>query len=485
MTLAAYQAYDATGLAQLVKNKEVKPAELAELAIARAEEVNPQLNAIIEPLYDLARKMAEQVDLNAPLAGVPFLIKDLGLMLKGYETRSGIRANIGVKATEDSFLIDRYRRAGLVFLGRTNTPEMGLTPFTEPVLFGPTRNPKNLSKTAGGSSGGSGAAVAAGIVPLASASDGGGSIRIPASANGLIGLKPSRGRLSLGPGRGEYWSGAIVEGCVSKTVRDTAAFLDVAVGTEPGEPYEVPMPTRPFAAEVNTEPKPLKIGFSTAHTLGHTVDTECVQAVQQMARQLSGLGHIVEEAPLPYQRADLAEVFLMMAAGETEAELRHLRNQLGRKLKPGWDVEEDTYALALLGSSFTAGDFAYQKQAWNGISRRAAAFHTQYDLLLTPTVSMRPFDIGALQASALEQALMKVINRLHLKALLKTQIASLAEKIFGYIPYTPLANMTGQPSISLPSYETADGLPIGTMLTAAMYREDTLLQLAGQWERSR
>ncbi len=484
MTFEEYRQYDALGLAELVRKKEVTPLELVELAIQRAEAVNPKLNAIIHKMYDTARKMAQTADPDAPFSGVPFLIKEIGIHIKGEPLRRGSKGFKNYVSSEDAFLVEKFRQGGFAFLGRTNAPEFGVTPYTEPELFGPTRNPWNTDKTPGGSSGGSAAAVSAGITPIATASDGGGSIRIPAANCALFGIKPSRGRISLGPQSGEWWSGAVVEGAVTRSVRDSAAFLDLVSGDAVGELFRTPNPERPYLKEVETDPEPLKIAFSTQHTLGHTLHPECTTAVHETAKLLEELGHQVTEVELPYQATDLTEVFITMVFGEIAADMQELEAFLGRKVRPS-DVEAPVYALGLLGKAFSAGDFAYQKRRWNDIARRLGAFHQQYDVLLTSTLSMPPFDIGALQPSATEKTLLSIVNPLGLSSALKAAVQPLAEKTYAYIPYTPFANMTGQPSMSVPLYWTPEGLPVGTMLTGALGREDLLFQLAGQLERAK
>ncbi len=483
MTFDEYRRYDALGLAELVRKDKVTAAELLDLAISRTEAVNPQLNAVIYKMYEEGKSLAAKVDKNAPFAGVPFLIKDLGLEVKGFPLRTGSKGYEGYISPEDSVLVRRFREAGLVYFGKTNTPEFGLTPYTEPQHFGPTRNPWNTERSAGGSSGGSAAAVAAGLTPIATASDGGGSIRIPASCNGLFGIKPSRGRVSLGNFKGEMWSGAVMEGCVSRSVRDSAAFLDALSGSAPGDPYIVQAPERPYLEEVEREPKPLRIGFSTRHTLGQPIDPECVKAVQDAVTLLQALGHKVEEVQLPYQKEDLKEVFVMMVFGEVAADLEKMGRHLGRKVTRN-DVESNTYALGLLGRTYSAKDFVMARRRWNEVSRRVGLFHEDYDMLLTPTVSLPPFPIGAIQATPAERRLIEMINILGLGSLLRATVDQLAEKIFSYIPFTPIANMTGQPSMSVPLYWTEGNLPVGVMFSAAIGREDMLFQLAGQLERS-
>ncbi len=481
LNYAEYRQYDATGLAELVQKKEVTASELLETAIQRAEAVNPKVNAIIYPLFESARTAAA-IGGSGPFSGVPFLVKDLGLEIKNTPIRTGCRGYEGYISKQDSYSIQKIRDAGLIIMGKTNTPEFGLTPYTEPELFGPSHNPWNLAHSPGGSSGGSAAAVAAGIVPMATASDGGGSIRIPASCCGLFGLKPTRGRISLGPVGGEMWSGAVVEGCLSRSVRDTAAYLDAIGGSQPGDPYLTTTPEGTYVAQLGQNPGKLRIAFSTVHPLGLEVDQACKDAVAKMAKQLSDLGHSVEEAkPLPYFKEDLLERFLVVVSGEAEGELQQLSKFLKRRPTTS-DVETNTYALALLGRTFKAGDFAQAKKEWNEIAQRVARFHQQHDLLLTPTLASRPIKIGALQNTTAEQSLLKFVNAFNLGFMVKASIGQLADKAFGYIPWTPFANMTGQPSMTIPTLWTEENLPVGTMFTAMQGREDLLLRLATQLE---
>lgn len=484
MTFAEYRQYDALGLAELVRKGDVTPSELLELAIQRAEMVNPQLNAIIEPLYERARKNLAALPPDQVFSGVPFLLKDLSLELKSAPFREGSKSQLSYQSTVTSYLVEQLEEAGLQLIGKTNTPEFGLTPFTEPSATGVTRNPWDTGRTAGGSSGGSAAAIAAGIVPLATASDGGGSIRIPASCCGLFGLKSSRGRISQGPQSGGGWEGAVVEGCNSRSVRDSAAYLDTFGQPLPGELSYAPPPERPYSEEIMRKPDRLRIGFSTQHTLGHEIDTDCRAAVQETAQLLTELGHEVEEVPLPYRAEDLTEVFIQMIFGQVNAKLRSVGERRGRPIRRG-DVEDNTYALYLLGQAYTAGDYAYYRTKWNQIARRQANFHQTYDLLLTSTVAKAPFKIGALQPTAAEKRLISLVTRFHLKQVLKANVIQLAEKIYEYIPYTALANMTGQPSMSVPLHWTAQGLPVGVMFTAPLYREDILFRMAAQLAEAR
>lgn len=486
MTFSEYRQYDALGLAELVRSGQITATELLAIAIARAEEVNPQLNAINLPLYEHAR---EQLANHPPkssqvFGGVPFLIKDLGLALKGTELRMGSRSTEGNVSEVNSYLVRWFEEEGLLIFGKTNTPEFGLTPFTEPEAFGATRNPWNKEYTAGGSSGGSAAAIAAGIVPMATASDGGGSIRMPASCCGLFGLKPSRGRLSLGPDAGESWNGAVVEGCNSRSVRDSAAFLDAFIRPGIGELYYAPQPAVPYRSLLEKDPRKLRIGFSVEHPLGLAVEKDCREAVEEAAHLLADLGHEVEAVPLPYRREDLTKTFLHLIMGEVSAELKRVGAARGQRVRRS-EVELETYALSLLGDAISAGDYAYYRSQWNGLARRQGHFHQTYDCLLTPTVTQAPFPIGSLRSSKGEQLLIQVLTSLGLGRLMKANIEQLAEKIFAYMPYTPIANMTGQPSMSVPLHWNAKGLPVGVMFTSAIYREDILFPLAAQLERAR
>jgi amidase len=483
MTFEEYRRHDALGLAALVKKGEITPIELVDIAIRQIEAVNPELNAVIHRRFEAAREEAGQVDRTAPFAGVPFLVKDLGMEVAGMKMCTGSRGYRDYVSQQDSFVVQKMRQAGLLILGKTNTPEFGITPFTEPKLFGPTRNPWNPAHSPGGSSGGSAAAVAAGIVPMATANDGGGSIRIPASCCGLFGLKPTRGRVSWSALEGEMWSGAAVENCVSRSVRDSAAYLDAIQGAAPGDPYVIQAPKRPYLEEVDTLPGKLRIGYSATHTMGFPVDPVCVQAMHQAVDVLRSEGHQVDEVELPYRKEDLSEAFLVVIAGELAGEINLMAQYLGRPVRPG-DVEPNTFAFYLLGRSFSAEDYTSAKRKWGEISRRIAAFHERYDLLLTPTLAKRPIPIGSLQPTAVEKRLITVINALRWGGAVKATIQSLADQVYDYIPWTPLANLTGQPSMSVPMLRTAEeNLPVGVMFTGRVGEEDVLYRLAGQLEK--
>lgn len=484
MTTEEYQKHDAVGLAQLVKDGEVSPGELLENALILAEKRNPALNAIVHPLYEEGRKIAANLPEEGALRGVPFLVKDLSIDWMGTSMRSGSKGYMQYVSAQNSYYIDHCLKAGLVPFGKTNTPEFGLTPFTEPSLFGPARNPWNTDHSPGGSSGGSAAAVAAGIVPAATASDGGGSIRIPASCCGLFGLKPSRGRVSLGPVFGEAWGGAVAEGSVTRTVRDSAAMLDILQGYAPGDPFQVQPPARPYAEEVGREPGKLRVALCSRHTYpNQSVDVECVRAVEKAARLLQSLGHEVVEVPLPYGPEVFKDLFFPMVVSETAATLRNLGTYLGREVNTD-DVELNTWLLAKMGEVYTGADYAHALFQWNGLSRKMAALHEQYDVLLTPVLSRPPIKIGELQNTTQENISLKLLQKTGGYRFLKGSkiIDELIERTFSYIPFTAIANMTGQPSMSVPLHWTETNLPVGVMFTGRMGEEDLLFRLAAQLE---
>ncbi|GAA3935831.1 amidase [Hymenobacter algoricola] len=485
MTPSEYDRYDGLGLAELVRTGQVTAAELCEAAIARAESLNPRLNAIVRPLYAAARQRAGAGLPVGPFSGVPFLLKDFGGYYAGVPHTSGSRALQNFVPAEDAELIRRFQAAGVNILGKTNTPEFALMGVTEPALYGPARNPWNVAHTPGGSSGGAAAAVAAGIVPLAGAGDGGGSIRIPAACCGLFGLKPSRGRNPTGPEQGEKWQGAAVEHILTRSVRDSAAMLDATQGPDAGAPYFLPAPVRPFLAEVGQPAGRLRIGFSLEHPLGRALHPECAAAVQAAARLLESLGHEVELVPLPFDGRAVATAFLMLYFGETGANIAALAHVLGRPARPT-DVEPTTWLLGLLGRTYSAADFAAARHTWNDSARRMGRFHQQYDLLLTPTLAVPPLPVGALQPRPVERALLRVVNQFGLGGLIRRSgiVEKLAEQSLEKTPYTQLANLTGQPAMSVPLHWTAEGLPCGVQFVAPLGAEAVLFRVAAQLEQA-
>jgi len=484
---AEYTRHDGLGLAALVRRGEVGAAELLDAAIDRIEALNPALNAVIRKRYEAARAEALRVDRDAPFAGVPFLVKDLLATIAGEPTSYGNRLLAQLPMPHDSEMVRRIRAAGLVIAGRTNAPEFGLMPTTEPLLYGPTRNPWSVAHSPGGSSGGSAAAVAAGMVPLASGGDGGGSIRIPASCCGLFGFKPSRGTTPTGPDFGELWNGFVIEHAITRSVRDSAALLDATAGADPGAPYAAPARARPFLDEVGTDPGRLRVAFTARPLFGHgVVHTDVVAGLQDSARLLESLGHAVEEATPPIEPESDALAFVTVLAGQTRAEIEQLAQFAGRRPRAA-DFEPATYSLGLLGRSLSAAAYAAAAQRLQMAGRRMAPFFERYDILLTPTLGAPPAVIGALQPRRAEQRLMRAVNALNASWLLDALgvIGPLAAKTFDYMPYTPLFNATGQPAMSVPLQWNDAGLPIGMQFVARFGGDALLLRLAAQLEQAR
>lgn len=486
-----YDRLDATALARLIQSGQLRATDVCDAAVKRALMVNPSINAIVYPLYEAAQKQAEAFDASysperklPAFFGIPFLIKDFGSQLGGVPHSSGNRALRDYIPAEDDEMVRRWKAAGIIPLGKSNTPEFALMGVTESKLFGPARNPWNLNRTPGGSSGGAAAAIAAGVVPIASAGDGGGSIRIPASCCGLFGLKPSRGRVPAGPSVGEPWQGASVEHALTRSVRDSAAMLDLVQGPDIGAPYILTPPTRPYREEMKYDPRPLRIGFSVSHPLGGTVHPDCQKAVYEAAKKLEDLGHTTENVLLPWDGPALAQAFLMLYFGETAASLSVVEKHLGRPVRPN-DVEPISWLLGLLGRRFSAGEFVLARQSWNTHARAMGQFHQKYDLLLTPTIAVPPMQIGELQSRGVESAMLGLVQRVDVTDILRRtkMIDQLAFQSLEKTPFTQLANLTGQPAMSVPLHWSA-GLPIGVQFVAPFGREDLLFSLAGQLERA-
>ncbi len=476
---------DALGLAELVRRKEVTPLELVDAAIARAEALNPRLNAIVDAHYDRARKQAGAELPAGPFHGVPFLLKEILGDDAGTVTTNGCRFYEGLKAERDSELVRRFKAAGLVVLGKTNVPEFGLVPITESEMHGPAHNPWALDRTVGGSSGGSGAAVAARIVPMAHANDGGGSIRIPASCGGVFGLKPTRGRNPFGPERSEGWHGLVVEHALTISVRDSAALLDATAGPDGGSPYFPPPKELPYAEEAAREPGRLKIGFTVASTLGKSVHPDCVAAVKDAAALCESLGHRVEEAAPPIDRQKVAHAFLVLISAEVSAEVDRVATLRGRRPRAN-ELELPSWLLYNAGRRFTAAELAGAVVTLRAVAREQAAWFEQHDLLLTPTLAAPPVRIGELQPKPMEKVLLSLLRRFPIGALLRKALNELADKVgFEFAPFTEVANVTGQPAMSVPLYWNKEGLPIGAHFVGRFGAEGTLFRLAAQLERAR
>ena len=457
---------DATAQAELVRNKQVKPSELLEAAIDRIERLNPQINAVVTPMYDEARRTAEGNLPDGPFTGVPFLLKDLGAGYAGVRQTQASEYLKDFVSPFDSELTSRYKRAGLVIAGKTNTPEFGLVPTTEPRLFGATRNPWNTEHTVGGSSGGSAAAVAAGILPMAHANDGGGSIRIPASCCGLFGLKPSRARVPLGPLLGDMMGGLVCEHAVTRSVRDSAALLDATAGPEIGDPYYAPPQERPYVEELTTPPGRLRIAFTPRAATGTPLHDDCIAAVKDAAALCQELGHDVEEAaPPPINTEMLEEAFLTIWAAGVPWGIDGIGRLTGRQPSPD-KFEPLTWALYEQGKQTMAGDYLIAVSTIQQMCRTVAHSSQRYDLWLTPTLGAPPPRLG------------------HFDATPNDPRAGL-EKAIEFVPFTPLQNATGQPAMSVPLYWNAEGLPIGVHFAARFGDEATLFRLAAQLEEAR
>ena len=485
MAFPDYTRYDGLGLAALVRAKQVSPAELVDAALARADHVNPAINAIIHRMDQLARRDALTPG-DGPFAGVPFLVKDLVQQIRGVPMRSGSRFFHDFVSDHDTELYARFRRAGFITIGKTNTPEFGLTPYTEPELFGPTRNPWNLTRTPGGSSGGSAAAVAAGIVPIASGGDGGGSIRVPASCCGLFGLKPSRGRVPSGPDLGELWFGAVVDHVLTRSVRDSAAVLDAVAGPDIGAPSEIAPPPTSFLAAAGRDPKRLRIAVTSTPPLGGTVHPDCQAALDDAASLLRSLGHDVEEAAPPIDGPAFAKAFLTMICCECATDVDAAARLLGRR-PARTAFESATWAIAMLGRAMTGLELSLALRQFAVVRRQIGTFLERYDVLVTPTMAVPPFPIGALQPKPGERLALNWLGRIGSGRLLKTVglLEQMAPEVFAAIPYTPVFNATGHPAMSVPLFWNGEGLPIGTHVVGRQGDESTLFQLAGQLERAR
>ena len=484
MGIAEYGTLDAVAMAELVRRSEVRPRELVDEAVGRIERVNPQLNVVVERLFDRARESAAARLPDGAFQGVPFATKNLLAPISGVRIDAGSRFFHGHVAARDSTLISRYRQAGLLFLATTNTPELGLLPFTEPELHGPTRNPYDPARTSGGSSGGSAALVASGALPMAHASDGGGSIRIPSSCCNLFGLKPSRGRVPVGPELQEIWHGFVCDHVVSRTVRDSAAALDAVHGTEAGALYRTPPPERPYLEEVSRPPRRLRIALSVTPPLPSRVDPRCVEAARAAGRLCESLGHVVEEAAPVFRPRELARAFFTVVVSEVASDIRRGEELMKKKARPR-DFEDSTWLVALLAREVSAADFASSMAMLRDVSKHVSRFLETYDLLLTPTLARPPPLIGALLPKGLEKRVQAIAAATSSSLILKLGggIDAAVDRVFDFVPFTPLANFAGLPAMSMPLGE-ADGLPIGVQFVGRFADEATLFQLAGQLEHA-
>jgi amidase len=456
----------AVELAAMVRAGEVSSRELVEAAYEAIDRRNGELNAFVTLCEERALAEADAIEPgdDRPLAGVPIAVKDLVALTSGIRCAMGMNAMGDWVPEEDSALVRRLRSAGAIIVGKTNTPELGILPVTEPDRFGPARNPWNPSRTTGGSSGGSAAAVAAGMVPIAHANDGGGSIRIPASCCGLVGLKASRGRVSLAP-LGEFVGGIAIEGVVSHTVLDTACALDVLAGYEPGDPYWAPDPSAPFAEAVDRAPGQLRIAFSDVAPNGVPVDGDCVTATRETAELLESLGHTVFEAPALSDEGYI-DNFLKIWITGVAANVREFGGLRGSPVELS-ELEPLTAQMVEMGDSISGADYLESLEYLRGMSRRIVSMWSDIDMLLTPTLAKPAIEIGGLRPKEGEPPIQMLNNA--------------AE----WVPFTPVWNVTGQPAISLPIHEGETGLPVGIQLVGAPAAEELLISLSAQLEEAR
>lgn len=482
---ADYLAHDATALAARVAAGDVTPTELLDLALAQHARVHGRVNAVVRLMEREARAQVAG-PLSGPLAGVPFLIKDGVQDYAGIPTTYGSRSMANNVPTRHAHVVRRYLDAGLVIFGKTNLPEFATRGVTDPALYGRTNNPWDLSRTPGGSSGGAAAAVAAGIVPMAAGNDGGGSLRIPAACCGLFALRPSRGRVSSGPGIGEVWFGASSEGVISRSVRDSALALDLLQGAEPGDPFVIAPPPAPYVELMRGDPGRLRIGYSTASPIGTDVHPEAVCAVARTVELLTRLGHDVEEAAPAIDGAALAKSYLHVYFGQIPAMVRRAQ-ALGARRD---EVELMNRILVTLGDNVSATRLTTELNRWNEFSRALGDYFGRYDLFLTPALAHPPIAHGTGDPSAAQQRLLGFLHgtgalgMLARLGVLDKTVDKIATDNLRYVPFTQLSNLTGTPSMSVPLHWTADGLPLGVQFMEPFGSEGQLLQVARQLEEA-
>ena len=460
-----YEQYDGLGLADLVRRHKVTPRELLEAAIECVEARNTAVNAVVMKLYDDGRKAIAEGLSDGPFRGVPFLMKDLTSPVAGVSMTRGSKFFADTApASADSEHVKRLKRAGLVIFGRTNTPELGLSLTCEPQLHGPTRNPWDVARISGGSSGGAAAAVAARMLPMAHASDGFGSIRVPAACCGLVGLKPTRSRNTFAPFSGEGLGGLSTEHAVTLTLRDCAALLDATCGPGPGDPYIAPLPAGPFLKEVGTRPAKLRIAWTAAAPNGAKVESECLRVLAETAKLCADLGHHVEECDPDIDRAALVPTFLTLASANTVVNLAS-HPSAGRPAREG-EVERITWLTAKRGESVSGADYVRATQAAHRLGRQMAAFHAEWDVLLTPGLSAAPVRLGWID-------------------MMMEDVDEYWRRVFTFSPFTVCFNITGQPALMLPLGQSSGGLPLAVQFVARYGDEATLFRLGAQLEAAR
>ena len=460
-----YSSLDATALAALVRQRQVKAIEIVDAAIERIERLNPTLNAVVTPMYEQARAAAMGGLANGPFVGVPFLLKDLGAPFDGVRMTMASAFMRNFIPDHDSELVTRLKRAGLIIGGMTNAPELGILPTTEPRLFGPCHNPWDINCTPGGSSGGSAAAVAARLVPMAHGNDGGGSIRIPASCCGLFGLKPTRARNPMGPDFGDIFSGLVIDHALTRSVRDSAALLDATAGPDVGDPYWAPPPARPFLQEVGADPGRLHIAFTTTAPTGVKMHTDCISAVRDAAALCAELGHEVVEAAPEVNGEGVTQTFMVLWSAGCAWSIDGMGLVTGKT--PTQDQFEPlTWALYEMGRQQRASSYLLSLAFLQRVARDIARFFLKYDVWLTPTLSEPPVPLGTFDSPPENP----------LQGLRRAE---------AFVPFTPICNATGQPAMSVPLYWNAEGLPVGVHFVGRFGDEATLFRIAAQLEEAR
>ena len=462
MNNSEYFSYDALGLAELVRTKQISSIELLEVAIALTEKLDPKLNAVPIKHFELARENLKNNTDSGIFNGVPFLLKDLNNYLKGTVTSGGSRVLENITADHTSELVKRTLDSGLNIFGKTNSPELGLTVTTEPVLYGPTRNPWDLDRSSGGSSGGASSAVAAGIIPMAQASDGGGSIRIPASCCGLFGLKPTRARTPLGPVSLEGWGGQSIFHCVSVSVRDSAALLDVTSGPEKGAPYRSAYQEKSFLEQINIEPGNLKIGYLEDSSI--SVDEDVEEVMNSTIDLCQKLGHSVESTKINFSSEEISLAIITIISSNVSYAVKSQSDQTGREVSNEY-FENVTLQMAENGNNFSASDYVNAIKINHRLGQELEKMFDHYDVLLSPVLASPPVKIGTIDMNTND---------------MKTYV----ERLTKYSPFTGIFNQSGQPSMSVPLFRTKDNLPVGSMFSAAFGNENLLFSLAGQLEQA-
>lgn len=483
MIFPEYESFDGIGLADLVKRGVISPAELLEVAIDRIEEKNPALNAVIYKMYDEAKAQLRGNIPPGPFQGVPFLLKDLLTEYAGVPLSSGSRFTQHWIPEQDNELVKRIKQAGLIVLGKTNVPEFGLSSVTEPALFGPTRNPWDHTRSSGGSSGGAAAAVASGMVPMAHANDGAGSIRIPAAYCGLLGFKPSRGRTPTSSVMMRLWENLVVEHVITRSVRDSAAMLDVLAGPEIGSTISLAAPQSSYLDCLTKPFRQLRIAVTDKAFFPSVVSEEIIVGTQNAAELCRDLGHLVSPVSLSIDSADVALAYVIVTAGEMAACIKRFSEKMGSKPKHH-DLETQTSVLCHIGDNISAADYAWASGVLDNAARHLAKFFLDYDVLLTPTMNATAPKIGEFAPTPFELNMLELLARMPLAPLLKKAMEHAAAKNFANFPFTPIFNISGQPAMSVPLFFDSLGLPMGMQFAARVGDEETLFQLAFQLEQA-